>query len=350
MFDEIGSEYWKADLREEAILPINGAVYVASGRSAQSVIIESIKTENKTALLPAYTCQHIVEPFAWKGWKVWFYDINRDLTPNVESFERKIKKNPGCIIVEGYYGFPTAQNIVNLIRKAQLAGSIIIEDITHSFLNDEQRVYKAADYIFCSLRKWSGLSDGGYAVSLCGNNLLAPMESMKLFTEERHLAREIKRKYVQTHDPELKGKYLHYYGHSEEILDNDIGMYRMSNQAYQDYIHLDFPFIKEKRRENFKFLLENIHSKYVQPIFEALPLGIYPIMFPVYIYQKRDNLRKRLISERIYCPVHWPAPVQLDTESKYNSLGIYSNIMSIPCDQRYSRKDMERLVEVINNY
>lgn len=350
MFDEIGSEYWMADLGEKINHPVKGAVYAASGRSAQSIIIESIKTDNRTALLPAYTCQHIVEPFDWKGWKVDFYDINRDLTPNIESFKSKIGKNPGCIIIQGYYSFPTAQNIINLIQKAQHAGAIIIEDITHSFLNDEQCIYKNSDYIFCSLRKWSGLSDGGYAVSLCGKELVVPMEPMKPFVEERHLAREIKKEYVRTLNPETKEKYLYHYGHSEEILDNDIGIYRMSMQAYEDYIHLDLPFIKEKRRDNFKFLLDNIYSKYVQPIFKELPKGIYPIMFPVYIEQERDNLRKKLISERIYCPVHWPSPIQLGTEARENSFGIYSNIMSIPCDQRYSKKDMERLVDVINKY
>ena len=60
-FHEIGSEYWKADRGSEAGQPIPGAVYAASGRSAQSLIVASAGVENHRALLPAYTCQHITE-------------------------------------------------------------------------------------------------------------------------------------------------------------------------------------------------------------------------------------------------------------------------------------------------
>lgn len=350
MFDEIGSEYWKADLKREPNARIPYAVYTASGRSAQSLIIESANITNKVALLPAYTCQHIVEPFAWKGWKVEFYDINHDLTPNLNSFKDKLQDNPGCIIVEGYYSFPTAESIVQLLETAQNNGIVVVEDITHSFLNDTQLIYSKADYLFCSLRKWSGLSDGGYAVSLHGNKLLNPEHSMTAFADERHVAREIKLEYTKTLDPKTKEKFLYHYGHSEELLDGDIGIYCMSDQAMDDYLHLDFDFIKEQRRANYQYLSDNMHSSYVKAIFPRLFDGIYPIMFPVYIEGCRDELRTLLINNRIYCPVHWPAPVQLDEAARRGSEYIYGNIMSIPCDQRYTETDMKRLVDMINAF
>ncbi len=349
-FDEIGSEYWKADRVQAAYDPIQNAVYTASGRSAQSLIIASAEIANKRALLPAYTCQHIVEPFDWIGWKVDFYDINLDLTPNVESFKEKLELNPGCIIVEGYYSFKTAECLVPLLDRAKVNGTIIVEDITHSFLNDTQRIYIDADYEFCSLRKWSGISDGGYAISLCGTSLQKPTAPMSQFTTLRHEAREVKANYVSSLDAKTKEEYLRLYEEAEEIIDQDVGLYKMSDQAYDDYIHLDFDFIKTRRRENYEFLLENLKSDYIQPIFPYLPEGVTPIMFPVYIPKHRTELRSYLIENRIYCPIHWPAPVQLDKHAKESSRRIYDEIMSIPCDQRYGISDMERLVSVISSF
>lgn len=349
-FDEIGSEYWKADLQTDKNKEIVGAVYTASGRSAQSLIIATAEIDNKRALLPAYTCQHIVEPFAWNGWIVDFYDINMDLSPNIESFKEKLKLNPGCIVVEGYYGFPTAKNLVELLHVAQKQGIIIIEDITHSFLNDQQLIFADANYLFCSLRKWSGLSDGGYAISLKGKQLFVPQKFMTEFTLLRHEAREQKSQYVKYLNKNIKDKYLELYSLSENILDGDIGIYAMSEQAYDDYTHLDLEFIKSKRRENFTYLVKNLISEYIVPIFTDISSGVCPIMFPVYISNYRDEIRKELIDNRIYCPVHWPVPIQLDDIAKKNSECIYNSIMSIPCDQRYSIDDMERLVTILNNY
>ena len=70
-----------------------------------------------------------------------------------------------------------------------------------------------------------------------------------------------------------------------------------------------------------------------------------PVLVP---YGKRDELRKYLIENEIYCPVHWP-------ESKYHKLDerteyIYQNELSLVCDQRYTESDMNRIVEVIKTY
>jgi hypothetical protein len=351
MFDEIGSEYWEADLTDGVNNLVENAVYTASGRSAQSLIIQCANFINKRVLLPAYTCQHVVEPFSWNGWEVDFYDINRnDLTVNLQSFEEKKNLDYGCIVIEGYYGFPTATAIIKYLKESQDKGTIIMEDITHSFLNNSQMIYKDADYIFCSLRKWSGLSDGGYAISLKDNSLITPTKEMHNFINDRYLARETKKEYVKSLDPKKKKKFLEFYAKSESILDHDIGLYVMSSQALGDFKKLDLSRIKEARKTNFKFYLNNIKCKYVEPIFKKLPNGVCPIMFPVYIDNYRKELRGKLIKERIYCPVHWPIPIQLDKKSKINSEQIYNNIMSIPCDQRYSIDDLKRVVEIINSF
>jgi len=350
VFDEIGGEFWRADIKKGINNYVDNAVFTASGRSAQSLIIDSLSKTKRSALLPAYLCQHIVEPFAWNGWDVDFYDIDDDLSINRESLLEKIGSQPGCIVVLSYYGFNTAGNVTDLLKSAQEEGSIIIEDITHSFLSEFKFSYPKANFRFCSLRKWSGISDGGFATSCCEIDLKKPEKPMDKFFSERHVAREIKALYKETGNPKLKDEYLRLYASSEAVLDADIDKYSMSICGFEDFLRLDLEYISRQRKCNFDYLLSSLNSDFIKPIFSTPGKGDIPIMFPVFVPRKRQELRAYLISERIYCPIHWPMPVQLSSDARVKNAWIYDTIMSIPCDQRYTPSTLERMVTIINNF
>ena len=55
---------------------------------------------------------------------------------------------------------------------------------------------------------------------------------------------------------------------------------------------------------------------------------------------KRDALRRHLIRNEIYCPVHWPRP-----EGCVSNL--YDGELSLICDQRYGIEDMDRLISTL---
>ena len=69
-----------------------------------------------------------------------------------------------------------------------------------------------------------------------------------------------------------------------------------------------------------------------------------PLFVPIVIAkEKRNAIRKKLIDNQIYCPVHWPHP---NAECQSN---LYEMELSLVCDQRYNGDDMKRIVEVLNN-
>lgn len=349
-FDEIGSEYWHADTSEQVINEIKNAVFTASGRSALSLIIKSLDLEINKVLLPAYTCQHIVEPFAWTGYEVDFYDINLDLSVCLDSLAKGIDGRPGCIVIQSYYGFNTCKEAQELLGSAQVNGCLIIEDVTHNLLSSWHPSYQEADYQFCSLRKWTGLTDGGYAVAKSGRMLGRPEIEMKGFVSSRYKAQIAKRKYVEIGDFRYKRAYLRLFAEAENMLDNDVSIYAMSHKAFELFTQVDFAMIAKRRCGNYSHLLNNIDAGVVVPIFKELEDGTCPIMFPVYVRTGREKLRQWLIENRIYCPVHWPAPIQLTPDARSSSKSIYNHIMSIPCDQRYDIKDLCRIVDVINSF
>ncbi len=74
-----------------------------------------------------------------------------------------------------------------------------------------------------------------------------------------------------------------------------------------------------------------------------------PLFVPVRVPEgQRDALRRYLIEREIYCPVHWPV-------SGYHRLteeeqSFYDEELSLVCDQRYGREDMERIIETVRSF
>ncbi|MDR1522248.1 MAG: hypothetical protein LBS28_05305 [Streptococcaceae bacterium] len=109
--------------------------------------------------------------------------------------------------------------------------------------------------------------------------------------------------------------------------------------------------MKQNRRKNAGLLLQNIKNlDYIKPVFEKLTDIDVPLGVPVLVKDvKRDILRKYLINNHIYCPIHWPVNKynqNISIEAKF----ICDNEMTLVCDQRYDEKDMLFIVEKCNKF
>jgi len=62
--------------------------------------------------------------------------------------------------------------------------------------------------------------------------------------------------------------------------------------------------------------------------------------------QNRDRLRQILFDQEIYPPVHWPIQ-DVVSEKFIESHRLSAEIMTLPCDQRYDIRDMERMAEAV---
>ena len=96
-------------------------------------------------------------------------------------------------------------------------------------------------------------------------------------------------------------------------------------------------------------LLRNIKkSDFLQPLFPSINDDVCPLFFPIVIKEDRNKIKKKLIEEEIYCPIHWPIPVQINMNLFENSRKLYNTELSIPCDQRYDISDMDKIINIIN--
>ena len=79
-----------------------------------------------------------------------------------------------------------------------------------------------------------------------------------------------------------------------------------------------------------------------------LSADVVPLGFPVRL-GNRDVVREALQDVRIYPPVHWPLQGVVPESFKASHV-LSSEILTLPCDQRYGADEMEQMADVVLKY
>lgn len=269
------------------------------------------------------------------GFEISYYDIDENLNPIIDfdNFQ-----SIGIFFHMGYFGFNTNNNLKDVIKKLNQSKAVIVEDITHSFLSQNHHDFES-DYYICSLRKWFGIPDGAFIAS---NVDLNPNEFQKNseYVEQRILADKLKKQYI---NKEIEHQdYLKIYDKAEDLL-NKNEIHLMNEESKSILYHTDFDTIKSARRNNYLYLESLLNSKKICVI--PLEKNTVPLSLPLFI-NNRDVLRKRMIENKVYCPVHWPIP---NVENMPKN-GIYVKQISIPIDQRYNNSDMQYIYKILQEW
>lgn len=319
---EIGSEFWNVPVsdRNNGFFPAHTNWFL-SGRCALQAIIRD--WGGKSIALPSWLCESMIRPFLDAGVAVEFY-------PALEPI-RNIRAEG--ILVMDYFGY---------VRPLDMDGyqGTVIRDMTHSLFSKE---YSDADYYFGSLRKWAGFWTGGYAWTKDGHALQPEKGNDMGYTALRRQAMEEKAAYMEAGAGEKV--FLNTFGMADEVLE-DCGALPADARDIALAKQLDVTLIRERRRANAARLLQSLADIAVFPELEELDCPLFvPVCLPK---EKRDALRKTLISQAVYCPVHWPL-------SPYHTAGtetckLYETELSLVCDQRYTVEDMERIIRIVQAF
>ncbi len=335
--NEIGSEFWTAeetaDRWMDLVFDNADSRTFLSGRTALSAIIDDIMAVRncKSAYLPSYCCESMIEPFIRRDIQVSFYPVVFQdgvfYQRADESFDADI------VLFLEYFGFRSA--VPRFSHR-----SVLICDVTHSLFLPKRE----ADYTFASFRKWGAVAGAAFAQKNGNWNIGEYSQMNKAFLNCRYDGYHLKRQYMNgTLDD--KACFLEPFSKAEAILDNDYEKYAADPESLKTVCTLYSN--KEQRRENASFLLEELNKlEYVEPLFGIMKNEDVPLFIPVYLKNgKRDQVKKALIDERIYCPNHWPVSALHKLTPAEKEL--YDGELSLVCDQRYTVKDMERELSVL---
>jgi dTDP-4-amino-4,6-dideoxygalactose transaminase len=317
---------------------------LASGRDCLHYLIEALGLKREdTVLLPAYLCESILKPFHEQQIRVTFFKIRADLGVDVADVEKKAEAGVKAVLVIHYFGFIQSE-IQRLRQICARKNVVLIEDLVQASLTD---YVPLGDCFFTSFRKLLPLPDGGIVWSrrVTTNVAIKTDFAHGLYVCVRFLAGLLKN--VKW----MKRIWRPMFVWAEyTLLDSYEKPSRMSALSKFLLIREDLSAVVMWRKTNYEFLLREINDNpEIRVLFRDLPPAVCPLGFPILV-KNRDALRRHLIHNRIYTPVHWELPEEVQTEEFETSCRISNTILTIPIDQRYNEDDLSRVVQCIKSF
>lgn len=336
---EIGSEFqYECDKKGMGIKFPSGVqdyTFTFCGRTAIETIINN-EHHIKKVMMPSYCCASMLDPFQKAGINICFYPVEYH---EMLQIMVDIPEDVDCLYWCNYFGFnikmPNMQEFIN-------RGGIVIEDITHSLFSRD--IYnKQSCYLVASIRKWVPILYGGYCSSLRKKLINKPKKKpeYKILTIKEEAMIE-KKEYLEGKNFS-KELFLEKYRCCNEWLSQNYMDCMIDTKSYSIIKHVDQEKHISQRKKNASILYEGLkNNPDMTMIFDISDMEC-PLFVPVFVLNgKRDFFRKKLIENDIYCPVHWPKPLE---SCKSN---LYEAELSLVCDQRYDEEDMRRIIDVLN--
>ena len=298
-------------------------------RNARSALFAYLSSIDFSDLwLPAYGCHTLDVGLPFKTYPLKDGTFEPDL-----GFFRKTLKSSDAVLAIDYWGQSQSSEFLQYV--AENPQIRWIQDCSQSL---KPETYWGAVQIF-SPRKILGVPGGGLLIDRSDDNFhFARRRKMKLFGFP--LTPDLLRAFDKSE------KYLHvwYRINSFREARQSVTWQSGPRKSLSILKQLDIVNLSNKRKENFRYLSENIDEG-----LEVLKKNVdefTPFGFPILVYN-RDQLVQHLISRNIYPAIHWKNI--LDNTKEYES-GISQKIVTLPIDHRYQLHDMQRIVEAVNGF
>lgn len=343
---ELGSEFWNMPQGDTvAEFPDDNTQFVLSGRTALELVARDLIAERKTCsiCLPAYCCDSMLVPFQRTGLELRFYDV----VPSSEGVWRLLPKNHGCdaVLLLDYFGFSQAET-VEIAKKECERGTAVILDRVQSLFSESKAV-DYGDYSVTSWRKWF-FSCAAAAKKHSGIWSVKPSKSANAqYVSLRNEAAKQKAAYLEL-GVGNKQAFLDGFAQAEELLDTDFSDYAADTESVGALRNLDIPFLKQCRRKNASVIYEALNElddPRIRPLFPQLGVDDTPLFVPVLVDPAiRADLRRFLIHNQVYCPIHWPDAQTGGGET------LYASELSLLCDQRYTAENIKLEMNLIKEF
>lgn len=301
----------------------NDALRLNSGRYALEYILKARKY--RKIYLPYYICDSVLQPIKRQGVDYEFYHINEKIEPaaNIQP------KDDEAVLYVNYFGL-----------KNDYASSFCYEyrntilDHTQAFYSEKGNKYddpKVQCDTFYSCRKYFGVADGAYLYTNC------------LLDEELPIDESYERMTFLTKRLDRSPQEAYEDFHANDRLIASAGLRRMSRVTEAIMQGIDFSVKANQRLKNFRCLDKTLRE--TNRFKWALNYGTIPMVYPYYV-EDGAKLRQHLIDNQIFCARYWPNVLEWCKPEDFE-YQLTENLVSIPIDQRYGEKEMEYIVDKI---
>ena len=337
---EVGSEYhFETTSSSEFYEWPTSSIFVASGRTPVLLLKELLG--NQVLHYPDFFCWDVIKFWKSHGIKTKSYDVSFTdgrFKVNFNSVPRR-----GVVLAVNFFGCDDSKAWESFKTENDI---LLIEDHTHSPASGWAR-NSNADYAFSSLRKTLPISDG--CIFWSPNSSKLPSAELPVFNSTiKTEAMKLKTEYLDGGDID-KETFLDLFSEGETYIAN-CEPSKISEEALVQVIKgypVDNIVIRKKNFETFLKALSDITLKQINLLdylCSEIPFGV---IFTCDTPAVRAKLRRYLIDNKVYCPVHWPQAKGKVTDK---SFALAERIITIPIDQRYSLQDVVLVAQIVNRF
>ena len=304
----IGWEFSKGQEYHQGLLRLN---------TARNAFEHILRTRKYTEVyLPYYCCEAVLEPMKKLGIEHTFYSINDKLEPVID-FEIGERD---CFLYVNYFG-------VKDDAVARLAKEVrnLVVDNSQSFFSRPQPGIDT----FYSCRKFFGVADGAYLSADVAFDGLPVDTSFDACT---HL--------LKCADTGIESGFADFKVNETRLVGQDVRQMSVLTHAMMEAA--PYSYSCSKRNENFQYLHERLSEVNELKLNFSSLNG--PMHYPLLV--SKPELRKLLISEKIFIGDFWPAVRTWMAADTYEYF-LSENLLALPIDQRYDKNDMDRIINSI---
>ncbi len=296
----------------------NDALKFNTGRNAFCFYL--LKNKIKEIYIPIYICDSITDVLSKAKINYKFYNIDENFTPLIAA------KDVGetYILLVNYFGI-----CENVVKESIKKFKNVVADYTHAFFSNQE----GKTPTFYSPRKFFGVADGGYLYA-------EKLDNVKM--EEDDSAQRYMARLVRIESGSREGYFI--FRNTEQLLSR-AKILRMSTLTQNVLASIRYDMVWEKRESNFKYLHKNLKK------YNKLNIDVDSVHGPmIYPFLSQDeNLRSYLIESGIFIPHYWPEVLTRTKKDTFENF-MSTNMCGLPIDQRYSRAEMDKIIELVSDY
>jgi len=306
-------------------------------------------------IMPEYIPAKLYRTVLAAGFTPRFYEVYGNCEFDLEEIASLIDEQTTALFAIHYFGLPS--ELDGLRRLATAAGVYLIEDCAHTIASHFRgnELGSTGDCAIFSVRKMLLLPEGGFLVL----NKHAP-------DFEPSYQKRVSSLYSLSTLFKTRGKSIYFYltrgkdparlarlprtGYINLSEEQRINVKNISRVTEQYTKHIDLEKVITRRRENYKYLLENIKDlPFLQPLRANVPDGFTPYSLPVHALDGlRDKLRTTLLGVGIGCGAGWP---ESPFEARFTRTAALSKrLLELPIHQGINHFQLDRVIECLHEF
>jgi hypothetical protein len=312
--------FFELELRKNNNTYHQQAIPLSTGRACLHLLLTIIKP--KKVYVPFYTCDALYEPLITNNIDFEYYVINEFLElkhpPTLNADE--------LLIYINYFG---TKNSYAESLSIEYKEKLIIDN-THQFF------FKGYDKSpsFTSARKHFGVPDGAYLYAEIPRKVLSKIPKNDNISITHSFLR------LMNQQETSYQAFLDY----EKSLDDKISY--MSDVSQKLLGQIDFNHIKLLRMSNFITLHNGL--KYWNRLHITSDDLISPFCYPLLLSKAID--KKQLYDKGIFIPSLWNDIFERELSDFAFEKRITKNLLPLPIDHRYSKNEMEFMIDFLQDY